>query len=128
MEAMFEEIRQRILSISAWMESFYSCQPCLFLGIESIKATVGCSKALDPLRFAWTFHHCVECIKKKLKILGAVVVISTSTMLPLCPTAFLASSSHSQSLISRMLGHYPGILLTYNCLYLTLQMIQIGRV
>ena len=62
------EIRRRIPSISAWMESYYSCQPLLLLlllGKDSIHSCCGVQQGdpLGPLGFALSLHPLVERIK-----------------------------------------------------------------
>ena len=62
--AMFVEIRRCIPSISAWMESCYSCQP-LLLGKDSIHSCCGVQQGdpLGPPGFALSLHPLVERIK-----------------------------------------------------------------
>ena len=57
-DAMFVEIRRCIPSISAWMESCYSCQPFLLLGKDSIHSCCGVQQGdpLGPLGFALSLH------------------------------------------------------------------------
>ena len=64
-DAMFVEIHRRIPSISAWMESCYSCQPLLLLGKGSIHSCCGVQHGdpLGPLGFALSLHPLVERIK-----------------------------------------------------------------
>ena len=64
---MFVEIRCRIPSISAWMESCYSCQP-LLLGEDSIHSCCGVQQGdpLGPLGFALSLHPLVEHIKAEV--------------------------------------------------------------
>ena len=62
-EVMFEEIRQRFPSLSAWMESCYSCQPFLLLGGDSICSCCGVQQG-DPLGFALTVFYCILNEKK----------------------------------------------------------------
>ena len=67
-EAMFVEIPRRSPTISAWMESCYSCQPFLFLGKDSIRSCYGVQQGdpLCPLGFALTLHPLIEKIKAEL--------------------------------------------------------------
>ena len=64
-DAMFVEIRRRIPSISAWMESCYSCQPLLLMGKDSIHSCCSVQQGdpLGPLGFALSLHPLVEPIK-----------------------------------------------------------------
>ena len=48
-EAMFVEIRQHIPSLSAWMESCYSCQPILLFGKDFIHSCCGVQQGAEPL-------------------------------------------------------------------------------
>ena len=67
-EAMFAEIRHRIPSLSAWMESCYACQPFLLLGTDSICSCVGVQQGdpLGPLGFALTLHPLIEKIRAEV--------------------------------------------------------------
>ena len=67
-EAMFVEIRRRSPTISAWMESCYSCQSFLLLGKDSIRSCccVQQGDPLGPLDFASTLHPLIEKIKAEL--------------------------------------------------------------
>ena len=67
-EAMFAEIRHRIPSLSAWMESCYACQPFLLLGTDSIRSCVGVQQGdpLGPLGFALTLHPLIEKIRAEV--------------------------------------------------------------
>ena len=65
---MFEEIRWRISSLSAWMESCYSSQPLLHLGLDTIHSCCGVQQGdpLAPLGFALMLHPVVKCIKAEV--------------------------------------------------------------
>ena len=67
-ESMFEEIRRRIPSLSAWMEACYSSQPLLHLGLDSICSCCGVQQGdpLGPLGFALMLHPVVERIKAEV--------------------------------------------------------------
>ena len=67
-EAIFVETRRRSSTISAWMESCYSCQPFLLLGKDSIRSCCGVQQGdpLGPLGFALTLHPRIEKIKAEL--------------------------------------------------------------
>ena len=67
-EAMFAEFREHIPSLSAWMESCYSCQPHLLLGKETIRSCCGVQQGdpLGPLGFALTLHPIVERIQAEV--------------------------------------------------------------
>ena len=71
-EAMFREIRQHIPSLSAWMESCYSCQPLLLLGNDSIRSCCGVQQGdpLGPLGFALTLHPLVKTLEAEVSNLG----------------------------------------------------------
>ena len=71
-EAMFVEFRQHIPSLSAWMESCYSCQPILLFGKDSIHSCCGVQQGdpLGPLGFALTLHPIIERIKAEVPGLG----------------------------------------------------------
>ena len=66
--SMFAEIRRRIPSLSAWMESCYSSQPLLYLGSNTIHSCSGVQQGdpLGPLGFALTLHPLVERIKAEV--------------------------------------------------------------
>ena len=66
-EAMFAEFRERIPSLSVWMESCYSCQPHL-LSKETIRSCCGVQQGdpLGPLGFALTLHPIVERIQAEV--------------------------------------------------------------
>ena len=66
-EAMFVEFRQHIPSLSAWMESCYSCQPILLFGKDSIHSCCGVQQG-GP--FALTLHPIIERIKAEVPGLG----------------------------------------------------------
>ena len=59
---MFKEIRERIPSLSPWMESCYGAQPILYLGDETIKSSCGVQQGdpLGPLGFALALQPIVE--------------------------------------------------------------------
>ena len=65
---MFEEIRLRIPSLSAWMESCYSCHSILRLGQDTIPSCCGVQQGdpLGPLGFALTLHPIVEHIREQV--------------------------------------------------------------
>ena len=67
-EAIFSEVRSQIPTLSAWMESCYSCQPLLFLGEESIRSCCGVQQGdpLGPLGFALALHPLAERIKSEV--------------------------------------------------------------
>ena len=67
-EAMFAEIRHRIPSLSAWMDSCYACQPFLLLRTDSIRSCVGVQQGdpLGPLGFALTLHPLIEKIRAEV--------------------------------------------------------------
>ena len=62
---MFVEIRRRIPSLAAWMESCYSCQPFLHLGEHSLLSCCGVQQGdpLGPLGFALTLQPLIERLK-----------------------------------------------------------------
>ena len=62
---MFQEIRARIPSMAAWMESCYGVQPIIHLGADSILSWSGIQQGnpLGPLGFALTLQPIVERIK-----------------------------------------------------------------
>ena len=64
-ESMFVEIRRRIPSLAAWMESCYSCQPFLHLGEHSLLSCCGVQQGdpLGPLGFALTLQPLIERLK-----------------------------------------------------------------
>ena len=66
-ETMFVETRRRSPTISAWMESCYSCQPFL-LGKDSIRSCCGVQQGdpLGPLGFALTLRSLIEKVKAEL--------------------------------------------------------------
>jgi len=57
-EAMFNEIRARVLSSSDWLECCYGVQLILYLGVEVIRSCRGVQQGdpLAPLGFALTLH------------------------------------------------------------------------
>ena len=65
---MFIEFRRCIPTLSAWMESCYSCQPLLLLGNKSIHSCCGVQQGdpLGPLGFALTLHSIIERIKAEV--------------------------------------------------------------
>ncbi len=65
---MFEEIRARIPSMAAWMESCYGAQPILHLGKDTILSCCGVQQGdpLGPLGFALTLQPIVERIKTEV--------------------------------------------------------------
>ena len=65
---MFAEIRHHIPSLSAWMESYYACQPFLLLGTDSIRSCVGVQQGdpLGPLGFTLTLHPLIEKIRAEV--------------------------------------------------------------
>ena len=65
---MFVEFRQHIPSLSAWMESCYSCQPVLLFGKDSIHSCCGVQQRdpLGPLGFALTLHPIIERIRAEV--------------------------------------------------------------
>ena len=67
-EAMFVQIRQRIPSIAAWMESCYSCQPILHFGQDYVFSCCGVQQGdpLGPLDFALTLQPVIEKIKAEV--------------------------------------------------------------
>ena len=67
-EIMFREIRNRIPTIAAWMESCYSGQPLFLLGDDFIHSCCGVQQGdpLGPLGFALTLHPLIEKIKTEV--------------------------------------------------------------
>ena len=67
-QVMFEEIHLRVPSLSAWMESCYSCQPILHLGQDTILSCCGIQQGdpLGPLGFALTLHPIFERIREEV--------------------------------------------------------------
>ena len=65
---MFEEVRARIPSIAAWMESCYGAQPILHLGEHTILSQSGVQQGdpLSPLGFALTLQPIIEHIKEEV--------------------------------------------------------------
>ena len=66
--ALFQEIRARIPSMAAWMESCYGVQPILHLGADSILSCSGVQQRdpLGPLGFTLTVQPIVERIKAEV--------------------------------------------------------------
>ena len=66
--AMFKEMRARIPSMSAWMESCYGSQPILRLGDQSILSCCGVQQGdpLGPLGFALALHPIIELIQQNV--------------------------------------------------------------
>lgn len=67
-EAMFESLRNHLPSLSAWMESCYSCQPLLHLGNDIIHSCCGVQQGdpLGPLGFAITLHPLILRIQEEV--------------------------------------------------------------
>ena len=65
---MFQEVRSRIPSMAAWVESCYGSQPLLYLGDDNIFSSCGVQQGdpLGPLCFALTLHPVVEQIKREV--------------------------------------------------------------
>ena len=65
---MFQEIRARIPSMAAWMESCYGAHPILHLGVDFILSCCGVQQGdpLNPLGFALTLQPIVERIKAEV--------------------------------------------------------------
>ena len=65
-ENMFEEIRDRIPSMAAWLECCYGSQPLLHLGDRTIRSCSGVQQGdpLGPLGFALTLHPFIEKIRE----------------------------------------------------------------
>ena len=65
---MFQEVRSRIPSMAAWVESCYGSQPLLYLGDDKIFRSCGVQQddPLGPLCFAPTLHPVVEQIKMEV--------------------------------------------------------------
>ena len=65
---MFDEIRERIPSLSPWMESCYGCRSILHLGEEKILSCCGVQQGdpLGPLGFALALQPVVERIKAEV--------------------------------------------------------------
>ena len=66
--SMFREVRDRIPSMAAWMESCYAAQPVLHLGEHSILSSCGVQQGdpLGPLGFALTLQPILEKIKEEV--------------------------------------------------------------
>ena len=67
-ESMFVEVREHIPGLAAWLESFYSSQPLLHLGSDTILSCCGVQQGdpLGPLGFAITLQPIVERIKAEV--------------------------------------------------------------
>ena len=65
---MIKEVRARIPSIAAWMESWYGVQPILLLGDDTILSQSGVQQGdpLGPLGFALTLQPIIERIKEEV--------------------------------------------------------------
>ena len=65
---MFVEVREHIPGLAAWLESFYSSQPLLHLGSDTILSCCGVQQGdpLGPLGFAITLQPIVERIKAEV--------------------------------------------------------------
>ena len=73
---MFQEVRSRIPSMAAWIESCYGSQSLLYLGDDKIFSSCGVQQGdpLGPLCFALTLHPVVEQIKRDvLSMLGTLM-------------------------------------------------------
>ncbi len=67
-EAMFKEVRARIPSMAAWMESCYGAQPILRLGSHTILSCCGVQQGdpLGPLGFSLAFLPIIEKIQDQV--------------------------------------------------------------
>ena len=65
---MFQEVRSRIPSMAAWVESCYGSQPLLYFGDHKLFSCCGVQQGdpLGPLCFALTLHPVVEQIKREV--------------------------------------------------------------
>jgi len=65
---MFAEVRARIPSMFAWMESCYGCQPFLYIGDTSILSCCGVQQGdpLGPMAFALALHPLIEKIRAEV--------------------------------------------------------------
>ena len=65
---MFQEVRARIPSMSAWLEMRYSAQPLLQFGNFTILSCSGVQQGdpLGPLGFVLTLHSLVEKINEQV--------------------------------------------------------------
>ena len=65
---MFWEVRDRIPSMAAWIESCYMAQPFLRLGEHTILSSCGVQQgdSLGPLGFALTLQPIIEKIKEEV--------------------------------------------------------------
>ena len=66
--SMFREVRDRIPSMAAWIESCYMAQPFLRLGEHTILSSCGVQQGdpLGPLGFALTLQPIIEKIKEEV--------------------------------------------------------------
>ena len=66
--SMFREVRDRIPSMAAWMESCYMAQPFLHLGEHTILSSCGVQEGdpLGPLGFALTLQPIIEKMKEEV--------------------------------------------------------------
>ena len=66
--SMFREVRDRIPSMAAWMESCYMAQPFLRLGEHTILSSCGVQQGdpLGPLGFSLTLQPIIEKIKEEV--------------------------------------------------------------
>ena len=73
--SMFSEVRSRIPSLSAWVESCYGSQPLLHFGEHTILSRCGVQQGdpLGPLLFSLTLHPIVERIKREVLSLNTNV-------------------------------------------------------
>ena len=67
-ERMFQEVRRRIPTMSAWMEMCYGAQPFLRFGEHSILSCCGVQQGdpLGPLGFSLALHPLVEKIRTQV--------------------------------------------------------------
>ena len=67
-ESMFQEVRARIPSMSAWLEMYYGAQPLLQFGDYTILSCSGVQQGdpLGPLGFALALHPLVEKINEQV--------------------------------------------------------------
>ena len=65
---MFQEVRSRIPSMAAWVESCYGSQPLLYFGDHKLFSCCGVQQGdpLGPLCFALTLHPIVEQIEREV--------------------------------------------------------------
>ena len=66
--SMFQEVRARIPSVAAWLESCYGAQPILRLGERTILSCCGVQQGdpLGPLGFSLALHPIVEKIQEQV--------------------------------------------------------------